>query len=126
MTSSWVTHHLQGHAELIDFLTKFVMGVAIKNVGENPRKGQGLAFSALTSLRLAELVHDVFCHLLKLLNVFSHVIEGKDADQKLSKASSFMHHLEYSMGFAGRTFRMYQVCVCTRVDTKQQSFFFFF
>lgn len=92
MMSSWVTLHLQGHAELIDFLTKFVMGVAIKNVGETPRKGQGVAFSALTSLRLAELVHDVFCHLLKLLNVFSHVIEGKDAEQKLSKASCLMHH----------------------------------
>ena len=78
LTSSWVTHHLQGHAELIDFLTKFMMGVAIKNVGEIPRKGPGLAFSALTSVRLAELAHNVLCHLLKLLNVFSHVIEGKD------------------------------------------------
>lgn len=85
MTSSWVTHHLQGHAELIDFLTKFMMGVAIKSVGGNPRKGPGLAFSALTSLRLAEMAHDVFSHLLKLLNVFAHVIEGKEADQKLSK-----------------------------------------
>ena len=92
LTSSWVTHHLQGHAELIDFLTKFMMGVAIKNVGESPRKGPGLAFSALTSVRLAELAQNVLCHLLKLLNVFSHVIEGKDADQKLSKVSCLQHN----------------------------------
>ena len=69
-----------------------MMGVAIKSVGDNPRKGHSLAFSVLTSVRLAELAHDVFCHLLKLLNVFSHVIEGKEADQKLSKASCLLHH----------------------------------
>jgi huntingtin len=83
ITSSWLTHNLQGHAELMDFVSHLLSGVALKDVREKPSEGRD--FTALKTDRLAKMMNELFVHLMKVLNVFAHVIESKEADQKLPK-----------------------------------------
>ena len=71
--------------ELIDFLMRFITGISMNNIAQSPREGQSGEFVALENARLSELINDLFCHILRVLNIFSHIIEEKEPEQKLSK-----------------------------------------
>lgn len=83
---SWLSWQVQTHHQLIQLSTSLFLACALDSLNQAASEGRGWEGGAE---RVGVVRHSttLLLHILKLFNIFQHVIENKDPEEKETRVS---------------------------------------